>query len=516
MTAEGNGMPIDQPKELALSVSPASWAGNLVDSVRNPSRVGLTQSRLARVQLWMALTAAALAPVPFGSVSLFWTTFWVGFLAVTLLLQPPRPHTNSQRLYLSLLIVVTGLYAAVAIVQVSPTAIADAHPIWETLKAAGFEVSPHPSAQASIPDDAVGRALLGLLALYVGFAVGVDAHGVNRLTRGIARCGAVGATYAILSHLFAPNALLWREKTAYLGDVTGTFVNRNTAAAYFGCCFVLWIGIVARRFSSLKVASAAEFLTVGASGFRRARLLGSSSAAAICLAALFGTNSRAGIVVTLASAAFAVFLMNGRSRGLARSRLVGVAAALTATVISAGLVARVASEGLFDQLRWSAYRSSVALVSEHWTLGTGLGTFVDVFPAVRRPDTPIINVWDKAHSTVLEIAVEMGVPVAALVALGSLCGLYVVAARARAAGSYTLASMAAALSLFLAHSIVDFPLQIPGTLLLFGLLFGAALARAGECSTVLARARSQATNRLRCAKMGWHLNTRARAPSKLS
>jgi hypothetical protein len=49
---------------------------------------------------------------------------------------------------------------------------------------------------------------------------------------------ATDAFYGIASHLNDPTRILWREKTAYLGEVTGTFVNHNTAAVYFGQSFV--------------------------------------------------------------------------------------------------------------------------------------------------------------------------------------------------------------------------------------------------------------------------------------
>ncbi len=32
-----------------------------------------------------------------------------------------------------------------------------------------------------------------------------------------------------------PNLLLWVPKVAYRGSLTATFVNKNTAAAFFGC-----------------------------------------------------------------------------------------------------------------------------------------------------------------------------------------------------------------------------------------------------------------------------------------
>ena len=79
-----------------------------------------------------------------------------------------------------------------------------------------------------------------MLALILGLIVGVDPDRARRGIRVMAWAGVGYAVYGILALLFDPTEILWREKTAYLGNLTATFINRNTAAAYFGSCSAVW------------------------------------------------------------------------------------------------------------------------------------------------------------------------------------------------------------------------------------------------------------------------------------
>ena len=89
--------------------------------------------------------------------------------------------------------------------------------------------------------------------------------------------------------------------------------------------------------------------------------------------------------------------------------------------------------------------------------------------------------WDYAHSTILEIAVEMGIPVAAMVVMAAWRRCSSSRAphsdqRAEAAARW-LRSPELRSSAICIRSI-DFSLQIPGYLVLFGILLGCGLARA--------------------------------------
>jgi O-antigen ligase len=95
-------------------------------------------------------------------------------------------------------------------------------------------------------------------------------------------------------------------------------------------------------------------------------------------------------------------------------------------------------------------------------------------------------VWDYAHSTILEIAVEMGIPVAAMVVIAALASLFILARAAVKSEGRSRRSLAAIVGITVLsylHSMIDFSLQIPGYLVLFGVLLGCGLARASAAPT---------------------------------
>jgi O-antigen ligase len=102
-----------------------------------------------------------------------------------------------------------------------------------------------------------------------------------------------------------------------------------------------------------------------------------------------------------------------------------------------------------------------------------LGTFAWGFPAYRGADISISGVWDRAHNTPLELAAEVGIPLAALVATGWIVIFIVLmygVGRRRGETAIPLAGLTVALIAIL-HSSIDFSLQTPGyTMVVFALL----------------------------------------------
>jgi hypothetical protein len=91
------------------------------------------------------------------------------------------------------------------------------------------------------------------------------------------------------------------------------------------------------------------------------------------------------------------------------------------------------------------------------------------------------GVWDYAHSTLVEIAVEMGLPIALLVCMSAVGSLVVVArAGTRSVGQSRtfLCAISGIMVMTFLHSLIDFPLQVPGYSIPFGILVGCGLALA--------------------------------------
>ena len=74
-------------------------------------------------------------------------------------------------------------------------------------------------------------------------------------------------------------------------------------------------------------------------------------------------------------------------------------------------------QGLSDEGRLETYRSTLRMIADHPWFGTGLGTFAWSFPAYRSANVSMWGVWDRAHSTPLELASDLGLPLAGLIVL---------------------------------------------------------------------------------------------------
>ena len=442
----------------------------------------------AAIASWLLFGAAAFAPLPFGSNTSTAVAFWCIVLGACLMLAPVRRLGTSGRALAGIAGIVVAAYALVLHEQLAEHPwFATPNPIWrEAATALGVSIPPSVSIARNQPWFELGRPLLCMLAIVGGFLVGADSVRAQQLMKVIAWSGAAYAAYGILAHLFDPTHILWREKDAYLQSVTGTFINRNTAAAYFGSCAVLWSlmlwervrlevpdrPIIWRSVPTRMYASASKKTVVAASMLF------------LCLVAMFMTGSRAGVLLSLLAlvVAFVVFFRRHlpRRAGIAGALAGGAAVALVLLqLMGAGVSARFDLEGLADEGRLETYKSTLRMIDDHPWLGTGQGTFAYAFPAYRSPNVSLWGVWDLAHNTLLEIAADMGVPLAALVVAAWLA-VFVVLVRGafvrRGGLAVPVAGLAVAI-LAVLHSLIDFSLQIPGFAIVALCLVGAGLAQ---------------------------------------
>nr|WP_284701125.1 O-antigen ligase family protein [Rhodoplanes tepidamans] len=205
---------------------------------------------------------------------------------------------------------------------------------------------------------------------------------------------------------------------------------------------------------------------------------------ALCLVATFLTASRAGTMLTLLALGLAVLMVFRRRLAGVRPLLLaaaGLAAAavLLLQVIGGSVGSRFDAHGLADAGRLSAWCSTLAIVAAHPWTGTGLGTFTTVFPAYRSTGISLWGVWNAAHSTPLELAAELGLPLAGAVVFG-FAAILVVLARGsvvrRRDRAIPIAGLCVALLAGL-HTTIDFSLQVPGcSIVVFGVI-GIGLAQ---------------------------------------
>jgi O-antigen ligase len=454
---------------------------------RRPRKRRLVGSN--RIASYLLFATVAGAPFPFGSEDATIVLFWCILLGIAAVSASLRGLGKPQKMLLLGVGFIVGCYGFVLDEQLSDRPwIANPDPLWaETSRLLGVELTPSLSIAKNEPFYSLGPPLAAVLALTLGLVVGSDRYRARQLLLVVGCSGTAYAFYGILETLIEPTMILWREKHTGVGNITGTFINENTAATYFGSCAAIWLVILSERIRERLPEGPLQwkhFSQPLLSAARKKTVL-AFSAFFICFMALLMTGSRAGVTVSILTlvAAFTAFFRRDLPTRLSLALLFATATgvALLFVQLLGGVVnLHFDTKGLSDEGRIAAYRSTLQMITDHPWYGTGLGTFVWSFPMYRSADD-LSFVWDLAHSTPLELVADVGIPLAMVVGLGWILVLALLIRAARRHRRDGIAVPLAALSVALIgllHSMVDFSLQIPGyAIVAFGVV-GAGLGQA--------------------------------------
>jgi O-antigen ligase len=441
-----------------------------------------------RISSVILFATVIVAPFPFGSTDPAAIACWCIVLGFGVIVASPRGLRRDHLPLLGLATIVVAAFAFVLHEQLSVRPwIASPHPLWqEAAGALGIPITPAVSIARNQPFLALGAPLANMLVLICSFIVCIDRDRARQLFLVIAWSGAAYAAFGLATYLVDPIHILWREKEAYRDVLTATFINRNTAAVYFGSCAVLWSLILSQHFRRYLPPGPIHWRSVPHRLFSdiSRRVVLSIAMMIVCLVAMLLTNSRAGIVLSLTALifAFAGFFHRDLPRhgGILLALAIGGLVALLFLQILGGKVgARFDVQGLSDEGRLETYRSTLRMIADHPWFGTGLGTFLWSFPAYRSANISMFGVWDRAHSTPLELASDLGLPLAILIILAWLIVLAVLirGIRTRRRDLFVPVGAFAVAILGLAHSVIDFSLQIPGYAIIVFALVGAGLAQ---------------------------------------
>jgi O-antigen ligase len=435
----------------------------------------------------IALAVVVLAPLPLGSTGQIWICIWCTLMAVSLVTANLDGVGREDVRLLMPLLATLAMVAAVALVQEwrdPPFALGN--PVWQTSsKWLEVQVSERVSTTVSGPWLALGYPLLLAMVFIRAFTISTDASSARRLLLILAWAGCAYAVYGTLAEIGDPNTLLSRRKEAYLGYATGTFVNRNTAAIFWGSSAVLFL-VPLLRFAHRRDRAEAP-----ASPRLSDRLTFYSSSPvalgigfAICLTATAMTGSRAGLLLSicaflLACALYLAPLPLGKLRRWGLAAGTAVAALFILQVVGGTVAGRIGTYGLIDEQRFTAYQRSIAIIRDYPLLGIGWGNFETTFPAYRTAELGSLGMWDRAHSTPLELAAELGLPAAGLIIACCLWYVYLLlrSSLRRKRDRYIPIVGVSVAALGLAHSCIDFSLQIPGFGIFFAAIAGCGLAQ---------------------------------------
>ncbi|MEJ1157534.1 O-antigen ligase family protein [Prosthecomicrobium sp. N25] len=462
------------------------------DSLQEAPGLGGRVANVYRTALRIAyILAVAYAVAAYGSVrssDLAQSTLLLSILAGLAALAPVP--TRRAALVGVAAIAVFALLGAVIVLQATPidddwpeVLRALEHPVWaEAAEALGRELP----GTISVAPTATLASLLAIAGPFLAFGTGLVLFGgdreAGRLWRWLALLGIAVAAVGVLQFLFDPGQLLFQTKTAYITSLTGTFVNRNTAATFFGVSSLLVFAVMVRALVDRGYLPTlpAFWSLLGWSDPAGRRLLRWAGGLVLVLFALILTASRMGVAATVAGWVPLVLYVVQAGRedgpgGRIKAGL-GLAVGFAALVLVAGerIIFRSVTRGLDDD-RWCLYDAIARGLDEHPLGGTGFGTFYEAFPAYRAADCAPGSAFDRGHSVYLEAAFGLGWPAAAaIIGLGLLVLAVTVARGFAVRQRYRFAPLATLGMVLVAavHGLVDFSMQING----FAVFFAAALA----------------------------------------
>lgn len=433
----------------------------------------------------------ALAPLPFGSATVFWQSVLAAsslVLAAAAIITERRAVAwppNGQRA----IGWAAGLFGLTLIWSVFQGLVPGfgAHPAWTQVEqtlggpVAGT-ISLDPFASLS---DAVSLAGIGAIFL-VSLLVAQNARHARLLINAIAITVAAYAVYGIVVYVSGNSSVAWADKRHYLESLTSTFVNRNSFGVFAGLGALCATAIFANSISSITGSDL--------SSRDRFRLLIEGMAsrmwiwvvvALACIMALFLTGSRAATAATALSLLFFIVIYLSARKAGARTTTIIILAGFVGALVLLNLSGEFLLFRLDDKFsdglgsRADIYANALVTLRDHLWLGAGYGAFGDAYAIYGSGDGAFSKRVEFAHNVYIEMAIELGLPMA--IAFFTSVGLVIfVCIRGiitrRRDRLYAILAVAATI-LVGVQGIVDFGIQTPAIATLYASLLGIGVAQ---------------------------------------
>ncbi|UTW58947.1 O-antigen ligase family protein [Kordiimonas sp. SCSIO 12603] len=279
--------------------------------------------------------------------------------------------------------------------------------------------------------------------------------------------------------------VLWYKKVVYTKDLTSTFVNKNSFAAYTGMGLILSIMELTEVLSRFNKGDSIDryyardtinlFLTSGWKPIIKIVFLA---------VVLMLTSSRAGVVTSfLMAGLFILVTVIEAKRNTWKSKLLIVSIVIASVVgiftLSGERLSNRLNSGIMTDGRAIAFPMVLEGIKDSPLVGHGAGSFEYIFQQYR---TNSLNIYfDRAHNDYLELAFTVGIP--ATIAL--LMAFFAIAWRIKKAMRYTeryraqLLAILCIMGQLALHSLVDFSLQMPAIAYTFIAIMAIGLVIAG-------------------------------------
>lgn len=200
-------------------------------------------------------------------------------------------------------------------------------------------------------------------------------------------------------------------------QISGSFANYNHYAAFLNLALPFSMSLIYQNDFNSKFYIDHQALAIK-SGYILVVLI-------ICTSIIL-SSSRAGTVSAIISVALTLILLHRHAsvKRLISYVLMMILGLMTLGIaIMAWLPTRLLSLSINEDPRWIIFRNSINAVQHFFPLGSGLGTFADVYPAFQTVDTVSLTFVAHAHNEYLELFIETGI--IGMLALTILIGLFI-------------------------------------------------------------------------------------------
>lgn len=478
------------------SRKPRSFPGRVLRGVTR--EVLLTRDAIRRFSLsdfafFLIALVAAVAPWPLASIEWRFLALWamiIGIAAPFLDVSALRASHLEFLKWTAGAAILVGLYA---LLQAAPSiGPMPENRVWQMSRdilraplTGSISVAP---AQTLL---VAGALALHVLLFFAAFVAGAQARRARFIVMVVLFSGVANAVIGWLLFQMDPRQLLWMEFQQPRGQPSGTFPNRNHASTMFAACGTGFLAMALSRAFSVIPSGGLPFRSaVQVMLFRPPpHLMLPLAGTMICFVLTVVTLSRAGLAVFLFGAFLAFAVLSWRSFKAAWGTVVVAGVALFGLFVLARIGIgrfgdRFVSQQLAQDERFDAYRAMARMVLDHFWFGVGLGNFELAFPAYRTTEMSSRLVWEYAHSSPLQLIIELGLPMGLLAAALPLAiiGVCFVGALNRKRDADLPLIGAVFGTVGFAHSTVDFSLQIPGFGLAYAAVLGAATAQSFRTS----------------------------------
>ncbi len=376
--------------------------------------------------------------------------------------------------------------------------------VWRT--AFGEDGLPASARLSLVPPETAAAWLVILIP--VGVFLAVRSLAARQLTLLVGVLLAVTAVQAIIGLMqfgdSRDSPLYFGMDFTHFGSAVGTYTNRNHLAGLIEMALPITLALLfftAGRGQEKRRNLRARAAFLGSVRGQEALVYG--ALVVLFLVAVTFTRSRMGIGMTMLGILLSLALFSRRIGGDNAfgpvGSLVAIALGLAVTIGLVPVLDRFSAESVLDDNRWVMFDATLTGIASFFPVGSGPGTYGDVFPAFQPLE---LGRWfvNRAHNDYLEWVFEAGLP--AVLLIGGMIVLYLLRwRRVLAPGEWSRlrfiqVGAGIGIALILLHELVDYNLHIPANLVFFALLAGIFFSDTERLEAAVGPKRTRGTARM--------------------